>query len=259
VDSESQAILSWERPDGGISEVLREDPLVIVIGQETLVTMRTPGHDRELVTGFLLSERIVPSITDILGLHADPRDGIARIRVELSAGTSARRGRLTRVQEIRASCGLCGVPSVDALCADLPKLPQGQTLSLIEAARLAEAMRPLQGLFLRTGASHAAALAIDGKIALLREDVGRHNAVDKVLGAALQAKLELSKAALVLSGRGGFELVLKALRLGVGFIISVSAPSAFAVQLADEAGATLLGFARGESATIYTDAGRVKA
>lgn len=246
-------------PDGEDLELITEEPLLIDVGGSRLVTMRTPGHDEDLVRGFLISERIVPELGAIRVMRRFEEEGVEGLAVTLPEGVKARGGKLTRVHEIRASCGLCGAPSVEGIAADLPELRPGTPrITVAEAAAAAEAMRPRQEQFKRTGGSHAAGLWRHGELVLLREDVGRHNAVDKLIGAALVAGIPLGDAMLVLSGRGGFELIMKGLRVGIPIMASVSAPTSFAVELAEEAGATLLGFARGRRATVYCDDGRVE-
>ncbi|MDF1661377.1 MAG: formate dehydrogenase accessory sulfurtransferase FdhD [Planctomycetota bacterium] len=254
----NESVESWSLPSGDQTDIVVEQPLILKIGEEELVTMRSPGHDEELARGFLVSERIIPHLSSIQSMKAFDKDGVAGLAIRLKDGELARSGRLTRVHEIRASCGLCGVPSIESISKDLPILtPARPKLSLKDAAQYAGAMKPAQDCFQRTGGSHAAALFISGEMRILREDVGRHNAVDKVLGAALLEELDFKDAVLVLSGRSGFELIMKALRVGIPVIVSVSAPTSFAAELAEEAGATLIAFARGETGTIFSDDGRM--
>lgn len=245
---------------GGVSdELVVEEPLIIVAAGEPLVTMRSPGHDEELVRGFLVSERICASPADIISLRCAERDGVSTLEVELREGLKGARGRLTRVHEIRASCGLCGVPTVDRLADDLTPLRPGWPR--FEVADLSAGLAGMsvgQEVFQASGGSHAAALIRGSELILMREDVGRHNAVDKVIGAALGASLPLKEMALLLSGRSGFELVLKALRVGIACVVSVSAPTSFAVELCEEAGATLCGFARAGGMKVYSDDGRLR-
>lgn len=256
----NESVESWSLPSGDQTDIVVEKPLILKIGKEELVTMRTPGHDEELARGFLVSERIIPELASIQSIRPYKKDGVDGLDIQLREGQLARGGRLTRVHEIRASCGLCGVPSVESISKDLPTLtPARPKLSLKNAAAYASAMKPAQDCFQKTGGSHAAALFIAGEMLYLREDVGRHNAVDKVLGAALLEKVDFKDAVLVLSGRSGFELIMKALRLGIPVIVSVSAPTSFAAELAEESGATLIAFARGETGTVFCDDGRLLA
>lgn len=254
--------------DRGPDQVLVEAPLLIeVCGQEAreqVLTMRTPGHDLELALGFLLGEGILQAPEQAARLSALPRgedSPIDRVRVELAPGvdlSQVARARLSRTHAIRPSCGLCGLAGAEGLARGLrPLRPGAPRTSLAALSRLAAAMRAEQPLFRATGGAHAAALgaAETGEVWAVREDIGRHNALDKVLGAC--ASLELGAAAIVLSGRGGYELILKAARLGVGVVASVSAPSSLAVELAEEAGLTLVGFLREGGGRVYSDEGRL--
>jgi len=248
--------------DGSDDLLLREEPLVLDIAGQELVTMRTPGRDRDLAVGFLLSEGIVQDPS-----HLDRCDEIparsgepARVAIALSdAAPHDVRGRLTRTHEIRSSCGICGLGDPSALLEALPPLAPGTPkLPWTEVPERARAAAARQPLFRATGASHGAVLfGPDGEVWADAEDVGRHNALDKALGQAALAGRDLSRAAAFLSGRAGFDLVVKCLRLQVAVILSVSAPSALGVHLCREAGATLIGFVRGEKRVLYCDLGRV--
>jgi len=215
-------------------EVAVEEPFAIRLGAEILaVTMRTPGHDDELTAGFLLAE------------GHDPR-GAARARV-------AKRGTLSS-----ASCGVCGRDDIDDLVARLAPV---EAATRFAPAAIVKAMQRLpehQPTFARTGGLHAAALfSRDGALSIAREDVGRHNAVDKVLGrAALDGRLPLSEHLLAVSGRTSFELVQKAVTAGIPALVAISAPSSLAVELAERFGLLLIGFARGGGFTAY--AGRFR-
>lgn len=254
-------------PDGE-AWVVREEPLLIQVGQHAVLTMRTPGHDAELAVGFLLGEGIVDAPARIQGVRAcAPGEGggppVARVEVELAPGAElgpVARERLSRAHAIRPSCGLCGLTSADALADALPPAAPGPAVRLADLAAWAERMRAAQPTFAATGGSHAAAVfAADGTLWAVREDVGRHNALDKALGRCALDGRDLRQAVVVLSGRGGYELVLKALRLGVPVVASVSAPSSLAVELAEACGATLIGFLRAGSGRVYVDDGRVQA
>ena len=215
-------------------EVAVEAPLAIELGGETLaMTMRTPGHDAELTAGFLLAE------------GHDPH-GIARAPV-------VRRGTLSS-----AACGVCGRDTIEDLVARLGPV---EAETRFERAVLASALQCLpehQPIFARTGGLHAAALISSrGEFAVVREDVGRHNAVDKVLGrAALDGLLPLSKYFLAVSGRTSFEIVQKAIAAGVPAVVAISAPSSLAIELAERFRVLLIGFARGGAFSVY--AGRFR-
>jgi len=237
--------------------------------QTLAVTMRTPGHDAELAAGFLLSEGIITGPADILSLahHADPRRPKERgnvLRAALAPGLVLELDRLERHFYTTSSCGVCGKTSIDAVkatsCpapppADAPRVPA----SLIH--QLPQRQRAAQAVFEQTGGLHATALfSAAGELLLLREDVGRHNAFDKVVGAALLAgQLPLSQHIVLLSGRASFELVQKAALAGVAILAAVGAPSSLAVEAAEEFGLTLLGFVRQERFNIYTHAQRIEA
>ena len=235
--------------------------------QTLAVTMRTPGHDAELAAGFLLSEGIITGSADILSLahHADPRRPRERgnvLRAALAPGVALELNRLERHFYTTSSCGVCGKTSIDAVkatsCpapppADSPRVPA----SLIH--QLPQRQRAAQAVFEQTGGLHATALfSAAGELLLLREDVGRHNAFDKVVGAALLAgQLPLGQHVVLLSGRASFELVQKAALAGVAILAAVGAPSSLAVEAAEEFGLTLLGFVRNERFNIYTHAQRI--
>jgi FdhD protein len=248
--------------------VVREEPLLIELAGQQVLTMRTPGHDEELALGFLLAEGILDARADVIGAALIPRGGEAAVdllRVALREGRSLAplaRERLSRAHAIRPSCGLCGLTSAEGLTRDLPALrPGAPRVTLAALLRMAEGMLAEQPLFHATGGAHAAALFPAGdpeRPWAVREDVGRHNALDKALGRALLDGRDLSGAVAILSGRGGYELVLKALRLGVPVVASVGAPSSLAVELAEERGLTLVGFLRdAEGARVYADEGRL--
>jgi FdhD protein len=237
--------------------------------QTLAVTMRTPGHDAELVAGFLLSEGIISGPADILSLahHTDPRRPKERgnvLRAVLAPGLVLELDRLERHFYTTSSCGVCGKTSIDAVKAtSCPAPPPANTprvpASLIHA--LPQRQRAAQEVFEQTGGLHATALfSAEGELLLLREDVGRHNAFDKVVGAALLAgQLPLSQHIVLLSGRASFELVQKAALAGVAILAAVGAPSSLAVEAAEEFGLTLLGFVRQERFNIYTHESRISA
>lgn len=234
-----------------------EEPLEIRIGCVPLtVTMRTPGHDLELAAGLLLTEGIVQSAAQIASLRlARPEKGARANRVEVElTGPIPNRDDLQRNLLSTAACGLCGKASIDAVRRrDLPRPDPAFRIDPELLCRLPEVLRAGQPVFSRTGGLHAAALFdAAGALVAIREDIGRHNAVDKVLGwALLQNQLPLARHVLLVSGRGGFEIVQKALAAGLPVLASVSAPSSLAVRLARELGLTLVGFLRGRRFVVY--------
>jgi FdhD protein len=231
------------------------------------VTMRTPGHDAELVAGFLLSEGIISQFADILRIEhrADPRRPEERgnvIQAELAPGVAVELDRLERHFYTTSSCGVCGKTSIAAVRATACPLPPDLDSPRVPASllhALPERQRAAQAVFEQTGGLHATALfSADGELLLLREDVGRHNAFDKVVGASLlSGQFPLGQHVVLLSGRASFELVQKAALAGVAILAAVGAPSSLAVEAADEFGITLLGFVRNERFNIYTHESRI--
>lgn len=234
-----------------------EEPLEIRIGGAPLtVTMRTPGHDLELAAGFLLTEGIIDSPDQLLSIRAgaaehNRKGNVAEAEVQ---GVQIGTANLTRNFFAASSCGICGKASIEAIRRrNLPRPNQNLRIRPEILCGLPEALRAGQDVFSRTGGLHAAALFdADGQLIALREDIGRHNAVDKLIGwALLEQKLPLGRNILMVSGRGGFEIVQKALAAGIPILASVSAPSSLAVKLARELGLTLVGFLRGRRFVVY--------
>ena len=241
-------------------EVAIEEPIEIRVGGTSVsVTMRTPGDDFELAAGFLFTERIVSGRDDIASIvygdGPDKRPSANVVDVTLRAGKTVDLARLQRHFYAASSCGVCGKASICAVRVHGIRRPaEDLRISPALLAGLPAVLRDRQTVFDRTGGLHAAAL-FDGSGALLdvREDVGRHNAVDKVIGRALlDGRLPLSQQILFVSGRGAFEIVQKALVAGVPVVASVSAPSSLAVELAREYGLTLIGFIRGQRFVVYS-------
>jgi FdhD protein len=246
----------------GSDDLAAEEPLQILSGGEPLVvTMRTPGHDRELAAGFLWTEGLIKSRDQILSFR-DQESGNCRVGntvdVELRDGVikpeTPQRNFLSN-----SSCGLCGKTSIDAVrTRGLQPLAPGFMMDAEMLISLPAKLRAQQPIFDRTGGLHAAALFnAAGEFVALREDIGRHNAVDKVVGwALLQGMIPLSSHVLLVSGRGGFEIIQKAIAAGVPVVASVSAPSSLAVQLARELNLTLIGFLRGRRFVVYSGESR---
>jgi FdhD protein len=239
-----------------------EEPLEIRLGGVPLtVTMRTPGHDLELAAGFLLTEGVIESPAQIAALHsyvtsaARKQNGVDVELVDYEFDPT----QLQRNFFAASSCGICGKASIEAIRQRGLRAPNPEFRFDPELlCALPERLRAAQTVFEHTGGLHAAALfdAV-GTLMVLREDIGRHNAVDKVVGWAMQQKLlPLSEHILLVSGRGGFEIIQKTLAAGVPVLASVSAPSSLAVQLARELGLTLIGFLRGRRFVIYAGAAR---
>jgi FdhD protein len=242
-----------------------EEPLEIRIGSEPLsVTMRTPGHDLELAAGFLFTEGIVRSADQIISLQPGVSDDNPNIdnlvQAELVPEVVPDFASMQRHFFAASSCGICGKASIDSVRSRLLKAPNPDFRCAPEfLVKLPDVLRSSQDVFQRTGGLHAAALFDSiGALEVLREDIGRHNAVDKVVGWALQhGRLPLANSVLLVSGRGGFEIVQKAIVAGLPVVASVSAPSGLAVQLARELRLTLVGFLRGRRFVIYSGEERI--
>ncbi len=242
-----------------------EEPLEIRIGAAPLtVTMRTSGHDEELAAGFLLTEGIVDAAEQIAGLRGYVTSASGKtngIEVEIR-DCEFDPAQLQRNFFAASSCGICGKASIDAIRQRGLRAPNSDFVFDPELlCTLPERLREAQTIFSSTGGLHAAALFdAAGNLAVLREDIGRHNAVDKVIGwAMLHGQLPLDRHLMLVSGRGGFEIVQKALAAGLPVLASVSAPSSLAVQLARELGLTLIGFLRGRRFVIYSNPSRIAA
>jgi FdhD protein len=242
-----------------------EEPLEIRVGDVPLsVTMRTPGHDGELAAGFLFTEGLVERRAQIVSLEGDQREGEPNrgnlIRAELAPESAPDMEKMRRHFFAASSCGICGKASIDSVRSRTLEQPsQDLRLDPEILVRLPDALRASQAVFGRTGGLHAAALFdARGQLLVLREDVGRHNAVDKVIGwALLEDRIPLATAVLLISGRGGFEIVQKAIVAGLPIVASVSAPSSLAVQLARELRLSLIGFLRGRRFVIYAGEERI--
>lgn len=243
--------------------LIEEAPLLLDVHGQQLLTMRTPGRDEDLARGFLLGEGIVRSVDEIVAIACtagDERDP-ATARVQLTAQPAGlAKARLARTHEIRSSCGACGIADPQALLDDAPALLPGvPRLAATTLTTLTAELTARQQLFALTGGCHGALLATaDGTVVASGEDVGRHNALDKAIGEAAHKGVALSECIAVLSGRAGFDLVVKCLRTRIAVIVSVSAPSALAFDLCEAAGATLVGFVRGDRHEVYCGAERLR-
>jgi FdhD protein len=234
---------------------------VRIDGEPFAVIMRTPGSDRELAAGFLFAERVILSASEFASIERDAdsrnvvhvRIGEARAR-ELAARDDARR----RVA-VNSSCGLCGRVTIESLRVEAADIVADWKVSAAAIGGLPDALRRAQAVFDETGGLHAAGLFNrSGTLDAVAEDVGRHNAVDKVVGRMLlEDRLPLSESILFVSGRTSYEIVQKAFLAGIPVVGAVSAPSSLAVELAEDAGITLLGFVRGSAFNVYSHAHRV--
>ena len=272
----------------------REEPLEIrVEGRSVAVVMRTPGHDEELVAWFLVSEGVITRARDVLEISQCPSTGNKYgnvVDVLLAGSAVVNWDSLTRHVFSASSCGICGKTSIESVFQRFPVLKASAQCSVLGAqskdasnavsepcelstehsvfhvspallASLPAKLRASQAAFTQTGGLHASAIFDEhGEMLVLREDVGRHNALDKVLGWALQRRLlPFQRHILLVSGRVSFELMQKALAAGVPIVAAISAPSSLAVQFADDSGQTLVGFLRGETMNVYTHPDRVEA
>jgi FdhD protein len=225
--------------------------------------MRTPGHDRELAAGFLFTEGLIHGPDEIVEmgpcLEAEVPENT--LNVYLSPAVEVNFDSLTRYVFASSSCGVCGKASIEAVHQHFPPVVSNLTVRLEVLAELPARMRAAQHTFAETGGLHAAAIFdADGNMVCLREDIGRHNAVDKVLGNALLAnRLPVDTEVLLVSGRASFEIVQKALAARIPMVCAISAPSSLAVEFARESGQTLVGFLRGETLNVYSRPERVTA
>ena len=253
------------RPD----TLVVEDPFEIRVGGRALVvTMRTPGHDIDLAHGFLTTEGVITSAGEVtVARYCDGVDehGINTynvLDVTLADGVAPPDPSLERNFYTTSSCGVCGKASIESVRTRtrFPIAADGCVVGREVLAGLPAALRAAQRVFDRTGGLHAAGLfSTEGRLLCLREDVGRHNAVDKVVGWAVrEGRLPLRATVLLVSGRASFELTQKALMAGIPVLAAVSAPSTLAVDLAEESGMTLVGFVRGDSMNVYAGAQRVE-
>lgn len=267
-----------------IDTLAAEEPLEIRVGGEAVsVTMRTPGSDFELAVGFCLTEGMIDHAADVAHVRyctdTEPRTAFPlqdptghgaaeheeRLRQTYNVVDIALRGGGTVPVDLRrnvyttSSCGICGTASIAAVRRDQPAIDDPATVPAAVLSGLPDAMRSAQRVFDRTGGLHAAGrFSADGTLLDLREDVGRHNAVDKLIGAAaLAGDLPLSGQILMVSGRVAFEIVQKALWARLPVIAAVSAPTSLAVELAEQAGMTLVGFVRDDRMNVYTGRQRV--
>ena len=258
-----------------VDSVAVEEPLEIQLSYPSAegaaaksisITMRTPGDDAELAVGFLYTEGIIQSSEQVASVEhagaADPDSGLRNIiRVALKPGVDVDIGRLQRHFYTTSSCGVCGKASLEALrvTGQESLADKGATFPRSIIISLPDKLAAKQEVFAKTGGLHAAAIFDqDGEIRVLKEDVGRHNATDKVIGELLaEGKLPANEMGLMLSGRASFELVQKALVAGIPLLAAVSAPSSLAVQLAQEFDMTLIGFLRNSNFNIYAGEWRV--
>jgi FdhD protein len=253
--------LGREKPVNDEDKLAVEEPLEIRLGSSPVaVTMRTPGDDAELVTGFLLTEGVIRGARDIERISGPRRNLPNVVAVKLRRNSRFDPARLQRYFHATSSCGLCGKTTLEAIRAKTKPIATDVKFSAGLLYSLPQKLREEQETFDETGGLHAAAVFdLAGQPLWIREDVGRHNAVDKVIGAALlHNKFPLDQHILVVSGRGSFEIMQKALMARFPVVAAVSAPSSLAVALARKFNMTLVGFLRGRSCNVYAGAQRIE-
>ncbi len=242
--------------------VATEEPLEIRIeGRSIAVIMRTPGHDQDLAAGFLLTESVVRHADELFEISVCPShsEGRGNVVDVLLRGVEVNWESLTRHMFTSSSCGVCGKASIETVFQSFPKVKGHWSIPARVIQGMPEKLRERQSTFEQTGGLHACGLFnLAGHPLIVREDVGRHNAIDKVLGFALREYLlPLNRCMLMVSGRVSFEIMQKALAAGVTFVAAVSAPSSLAVEFARESGQTLVGFLRGNRMNIYAGEHRI--
>ena len=243
-----------------IDPVTVEEPLEIRVGAQTIaVTMRTPGSDFELAAGFLVGEGVVSRREEIVRIEhcrdvASPEEEGNVVLVRTTAPASGALDRARRLLLTTSSCGLCGKASIESVRGSFPPIASPARLDVDVLKSLPGRLRGEQAAFRETGGLHAAGIfATSGEPEAVREDIGRHNAVDKAVGALfLAGRLPLSESILLVSGRASFEIVQKALAAGIPIVAAVSAPSSLAIDLARESGITLVGFLRDSTFNVYS-------
>ena len=243
-------------------ELAVEEPLEIRIDSRPLVvTMRTPGHDDELAAGFLFTEGLIRSRNDVPAIRKNARNRTGNsLDVFLGANVKLDLSRLARRGFVSSSCGVCGKESIQAVRREFKTVKSRIKVSAELLAQLPEKLRAAQPTFERTGGLHAAGIfTAAGELIVVREDIGRHNAVDKVIGfGLLNHLLPFAQHILVVSGRASFEIMQKSLAARLPVVCAVSAPSSLAVELAREGGQTLVGFLRDHSLNVYAGSNRVR-
>ena len=244
--------------------VAHEEPLEIQIqGVSIAVVMRTPGHDEELALGFLVTERVIGSLADVVSIRhcttaLDPEAEGNVLRVVLRDGVELPLERLRRNTYATSSCGICGKATIEAALSHGPPIARSLRVSPAAIYALPDRLRAEQGTFTETGGLHAAGLFDEGAVVtLVREDVGRHNAVDKVVGAAVRDGIDPASRGLFVSGRVSFEIVQKAAAFGLGIVAGISAPTSLAIRYGEALGVTVVGFVRGKTLNVYSRPGRI--
>ena len=265
VNTKKIKVTRWEGGSGSVQKIdflATEEPLEIRVDNHPVaVTMRTPGHDEELAAGFLLSEGLIQRCADIAKIAPHPRNKEKNvINALLNIEVAVKREEITRRVFVSSSCGLCGKESIASVHQHFPAIKRDNiSVSAETLLRLPEKLKEAQETFSQTGGLHAAAIFdLNGKLIVLREDVGRHNAVDKVLGHCfLKGLFPLERQVLMVSGRASFEILQKSLSAKIPIVCAVSAPSSLAVDFARESKQTLVGFLRHQRMNVYSVSKRI--
>lgn len=236
-----------------------EEPLQITVdGHPVAVVMRTPGHDEELVKGFLLSEGVVKDLSQVRRVDASYKQN--HVLVFLEEDVELDHAWLKRNLYSASSCGICGKASIESIRQDHPRVDSKMTIRSQVLLSLPDRLMAAQDVYERTGGLHAAGIfTSEGELLVLREDVGRHNAIDKVIGYACSVGIDLSEVVLQLSGRVSFEVMQKSHAVGIPMISAISAPTSLAVDFAHDSGQTLIGFLRPPHYNLYAGSERVLA
>ncbi len=236
-------------------EIAEESPIALVYnGVPHVVVMASPANLEDLALGFSLSEGVIQSPVELGGIEIVPERTGYSVYLSIPPARVSVIEQRRRNMTARTGCGLCGAETIEQAMRDVPQVAAGQRLTHATIARAMQQLPALQLLNAATGATHAAGWADrDGQVSCVREDVGRHNALDKLIGALALAKVETSQGFAVITSRASYEMVQKAAMAGIGLIAAVSAPTALAVSIAHQAHVTLAGFVRGERCMVYAD------
>ncbi|MGQ0697012.1 MAG: formate dehydrogenase accessory sulfurtransferase FdhD [Panacagrimonas sp.] len=255
------SIQVWREDGTAPDRVAEEVPVALLYnGEPHVVMMCTPADLEDFARGFSVTEDIVEKIGEVdrVAIRELPEHGGFEIDVQIPPERAAQLAGRQRNLQGRTGCGLCGAQTLNAAIRPPRRVPAGTNVSLAAIRRALEGLRKQQPLNAATGATHAAAWATpDGLILAAREDVGRHNALDKLIGHLLMTHQDLSRGFLVITSRASYEMVQKAASVGMPVVVAISAPTAYAVRVAEEAGITLIGFARGDRQVIYACPGRI--
>lgn len=240
-------------------KVVSEEPLSIIVdGRPYSILMRTPGDEKDLVLGFLYSEGIINGPEEIDFIHYCSKE---KEKNTVVAGLKSKKKlkQKKRAHEVRSSCGICGKEVIEDLRKNLKNISSKEIFFFKNLIDLDKKIVKKQKIFKLTGGTHAAALFdIEGKLILLREDIGRHNALDKIAGYIIRKKIDCRDKIIFLSGRTSYEMILKVIRLGAPVVASISGTTSLAVDLSKEFNLTLIGFLRGEKMTVYSHPERIK-